>query len=178
MPLITWISSYQPQNVILYPTGPDTGTTEAVEEGISPSYFPTAAHSSAATLEATPGVAWSRLFTLLPQGTLTVLSIYVEFEWRARFVAGAGGGTTSSRKVQVSSDGGTTWVDTTDNFNTTAATLTNRIRAATGQWVTSVTGQDSRFGVRLVHWQNGTGADRSEAQIRTNSYIRLTYVKS
>ena len=167
------------QEVIIYPVAEDAGVTEAADDGTSPAYYPAAAHSTAANAEASPGVAWSEDIDLEQEGAITIISIYFEFEWQTRFLIGAGAGTQSSSKIQISRDGGTTWVDVTDNFNNTAATMTNRIRAAVGAWITTLVAGANQLQFRLVHWTDDAGAvATSEAQIRSNSYVRLSYRKS
>lgn len=166
-------------DVIIYPVAEDLGTTEITTDGTSPAYMPAAAHSTAANAEGTPGVAWTEDINFEQEGTITLISIYAEFEWQTRFLIGAGGGTTSSSKIQISRDAGASWVDLTDNYDNTSATFTTRIRAGVGLWVTTIVAGVNQLGFRLVHWTNdGGGVATSEAQIRSNSYIRISYRKT
>lgn len=167
------------QEVIIYPVAEDAATTELTDDGTSPAYYPAVAHSTTANAEGTPGVAWSEDIDFEQEGTINIISIYAEFEWQTRFLVGAGAGTQSSSKIQMSRDGGASWVDLTDNFNNAAAAMTARIRAGVGLWVTTIVAGANQLQFRLVHWTDDGGAvSTSEAQIRSNSYIRLTYRKS
>ena len=177
--ITTWSAVWQPSEIIIYPVAEDIGTTELADDGTSPAFIPAAAHSTAANSEASPGIAWTEDINMDQEGTLTVTSIYAEFEWQSRFLIGGGGGTTSSSKIQISGDGGTTFVDLTDNYDNTSATFTVRIRAGTGRWISSLTTGANQLQIRLVHWSDdGGGVATSEAQVRSNSYIRLTYAKT
>lgn len=167
------------QEVIIYPVAEDAGVIELADDGASPAYYPAAPHSTAANAEGAPGIAWSEDLDFEQEGTIDIISIYAEFEWQTRFLVGAGAGTQSSSKIQISRDGGTNWVDLTDNFNNGAAVMTNRIRAGVGRWITTIVAGANQLQLRLVHWtDDGGGVSTSEAQIRSNSYIRLTYRKS
>jgi hypothetical protein len=167
------------QEVVLYPVAIQAGNTELADDGTAPAFYPVAAHSTNSHDEANPGVAWQEDITLEPDGSNYLISIYAEFEWQTRFLVGAGAGTQSSSKVQISRDGGANWVDLTDNFDNAAAVMTNRIRAGVGRWIATVVAGAGQLSFRLVHWtDDATGVSTSEAQIRSNSYVRLTYRKS
>jgi len=166
-------------DVVIYPVAEDAATTEIVDDGSSPAFYPAAAHSTAANAEGAPGVAWTEDVDFEQQGTITVISIYVELEWQTRFLVGAGAGTQSSSKVQISRDGGATWVDVTDNFNNALAVMTARNREGVGRWVGTIVAGANQLALRLVHWtDDGGGVSTSEAQVRANSFIRLSYRKA
>ena len=167
------------QEVIIYPVAEDAGVTELAEDGSDPPWYPAAAHSTAANAEGAPGVAWSEDIDFEQAGTINIISIYAEFEWQTRFLVGAGAGTQSSSKIQISRDGGANWVDLTDNFNNAAAVMTNRFRAGVGLWIPTIVAGANQLQFRLVHWTDDGGAvSTSEAQIRSNSYVRVTYRKA
>ncbi len=165
--------------VIIYPVAPALGVSAIADDGLAPAYYPAVEHSTAATSAAVPGVAWSQLINFEQDGPLNVISIYAEFEWQTRFVVGAGAGTKSSSKLQMSRDGGANWVDVTDQFDNAVAIMTNRKRAGVGLWLPTIVAGVSQLGFRLIHWTDDiVGAvSTSKAQIRSNSYIRLTYRK-
>lgn len=157
----------------------DAGTAELADDGSSPPYYPAVAHMTNAIAEANPGVAWQKLFDLEQDGTITVLSMYLELEWQTLFTVGGGAGTQSTSKVQVTGDGGTTWVDVTDNFTNAVAVMTPRIRAGVGLWLPAISAGPDQFGVRLVHWTDDAGGvSTSSAQMRSNSRALITYRKS
>ena len=83
-------------DVVIYPVAEDAGVTEVADTGASPAYYPAAAASTNANAEANPGVAWVEDINFEPEGTLDIISIYVELEWQTRFLVGAGAGTQSS----------------------------------------------------------------------------------
>lgn len=167
------------QDVIIYPVAEDAGTDELADDGTAPAHYPAAAHSTNANAEGAPGVAWTEDVDFEQEGTITIISIYAEFEWQTRFLVGAGAGTQSSSKIQISRDGGANWVDLTDNFDNAAAVMTGRIRAGVGVWIPTIVAGANQLAFRLVHWtDDGGGVSTSEAQIRSNSYVRITYRKS
>lgn len=167
------------QEVIIYPVAEDAGVTELADDGTSPAYYPAVAASTAAVGEGAGVAAWTEDINLEQEGTITLISIYAEFEWQSRFLVGIGNGTNSGSKIQMSRDGGASWVDVTDNFVHNAAVMTNRIRAGVGLWVPTIVAGANQLQFRLLHWVDvGTGISTSEAQIRSNSYVRLTYRKS
>jgi len=167
------------QEVIIYPVAEDAGITELAQDGSDPPWYPAAANSTAANAEGAPGVAWSEDIDFEQEGTINIISIYAEFEWQTRFLVGAGAGTQSSSKIQISRDGGANWVDLTDNFNNAAAVMTVRIRAGVGLWVPTIVAGANQLMFRGCHWTDDGGAvSTSEMQLRSNSYIRITYRKS
>lgn len=166
-------------DVVIYPVAEDAGTTELADDGLSPAFYPVAAHSTVANQEANPGVAWVEDINFEQEGTIDIISIYAEWRWQTRFLVGGGAGTQSSSKIQISRDGGDTWVDLTDNFNNAAAVMTTRIRIGVGVWIPTIVAGVDQLSFRIVHWtDDGGGVSTSEAQIRSNSYVRITYRKS
>lgn len=167
------------QEVVIYPVAEDAGVTEAADDGLAPAFYPVAAHSTNANAEGVPGVAWMEDIDFEQEGTINIISIYAEFEWQTRFLIGAGAGTQSSSKIQISRDAGANWVDLTDNFNNVNAAMTGRVRAGVGLWINTIVTGANQLALRLVHWTNDAGAvSTSEAQIRSNSYVHITYRKS
>lgn len=170
------------QELLVYPVAEDLDVTELTDTGASPAFMPVAAASTNSNSEAAPGVAWTEDVDFEQQGTVTVISFYAEFEWQSRVVVGLGDATESRSKIQISRDGGVTWVDLTDNFNNVAVAMATRVRAGVGRWVGTIVAGVNQLQFRLAHWTNdtvgGAGRSTSEAQIRSNSYVRLTYRKS
>jgi hypothetical protein len=167
------------QDVVIYPVAEDAGVTELADDGSAPAYYPAAAHSTNANAEGAPGVAWSEDINFEQEGTITIISIYAEFEWQTRFLVGLGAGTQSSSKIQISRDAGANWVDLTDNFNNALAVMTTRNREGVGRWIATIVAGANQLAFRLVHWTDDAGAvSTSEAQIRSNSFVRITYRKS
>lgn len=165
-------------DVIIYPVAEDIGTTVLADDGSSPAYMPAAAASTTAGVGA-PATAWSEDINFEQEGTLTVISIYLEAEWQTRFLLNAGTGTNTASQFQISRDGGASWVNVTDVFTHSTATMTNRLRAGVGNWITSIVAGANQLQFRLLHWVVASdGVSASEAQIRSNSYARLTIRKS
>ena len=169
--------SEEPQvaEVVIYPAAEDLGTTVLTDEGASPPYTAT----SASTTSSTYTTAWSESVNFEPSGTSTIVAIYAEFEWQTRFVDNSGSAASSVSKIQISGNGGSSWVDMTDEFTNTATSYTNRVRIGVGQWISTVAAGSNQLQIRLVHKTNtGSSADASNAQIRVNSYLRISYRKS
>ena len=169
--------SEEPQvaEVVIYPAAEDLGTTVLTDEGSSPPYTAT----SASTTSSTYTTAWSESVNFEPSGTSTIVAIYAEFEWQTRFVDNSGSAASSVSKIQISGNGGSSWVDMTDEFTNTATSYTNRVRIGVGQWISTVAAGSNQLQIRLVHRTNtGSSADASNAQIRVNSYLRISYRKS
>ena len=169
--------SEEPQvaEVVIYPAAEDLGTTVLTDEGSSPPYTAT----SASTTSSTYTTAWSESVNFEPSGPSTIVAIYAEFEWQTRFVDNSGSAASSVSKIQISGNGGSSWVDMTDEFTNTATSYTNRVRIGVGQWISTVAAGSNQLQIRLVHKTNtGSSADASNAQIRVNSYLRISYRKS
>ena len=104
--------------------------------------------------------------------------MYIEAEWQTA-IANAASITTS--KIQISGNGGSSWADVTDDFahqgTDIAATAADRIRAGSGKWLSTISTGANQLRLRLVH-QTNNASHASTAQLRSSSYIRLTYLKS
>jgi len=83
--------------------------------------------------------------------------------------------------MQISGNGGGAWVDVTDDFahqgTRIVASTSARIRAGSGKWLSTISTGANQLRIRLVH-QTSNGSHASTAQLRSSSYIRLTYLKS
>ena len=169
--------SEEPQiaEVVIYPAAEDLATTVIGDDGSSPPYTAT----TVATTSSNYATAWNESINFEPTGTINIVAIYAELEWQTRFVDNGGTAASSVSKVQISGDGGSSWVDMTDEFTTTATSYTNRVRIGVGKWISTVTAGTDQLQLRLVQKTNtGTSADASNAQIRVNSYLRISYRKS
>jgi len=168
--------SIQPLNeVIVYPVGITLGTTAVDDSGISPAY--TSTHTATANISANT-VGWTASVNLSEASLLYIASLFIEFEWQSRFNANSGGGASSQSKIQISGNGGTTWVDLTDTFTNTATSLTTQIRAGTGKWLSQINQGANQLQFRLVHGVGSNdGTSQSIIQVRSNSYIRIGHYK-
>lgn len=167
------------QEVIIYPVAEDASTTELADDGTSPAYYPAVATSTVVVGEGNMVSAWTEDIPFEAEGTITVISIYAEFEWQTRFLVNGSDGTNTVSKIQMSNNGGGAWVDITDNYTHNTAVMTTRVRAGVGRWVSTITAGANQLQFRLMHWMDvGSGVSASEAQIRSNSYVRVTYIKS
>jgi predicted dehydrogenase len=139
--------------------------------------MPTSAATTSAANEGSAAVAWSEDVDFEQEGTITVVSIYAEFHWHTQYTDG-GGSDNSYSKIQITGDGGSTWVDLTDTFaNPTTGATTIRERNGVGRWISAITSGANQLQFRLVHWVSN-GSDTSAARIRSNSYVRITYRKA
>ena len=163
------------QELIIYLTVDEAAAAELTDDGTSPPYYPASAHSTTAT---SATAALTKQITVEGEATVTVSSIYVEAEWQTAIANAA---STSTSKVQISGDGGSSWVDVTDDFTNQGtdinATTSERIRAGSGKWLSTISTGANQLRLRLVH-QTNNGSHASTAQLRSSSYIRLTYLKS
>ena len=158
------------QEVVIYPVSEHAGTTEITDDGTSPAFYADT-ESGAATVEGTPNVHWLEDINFEQAGTINIISMYLEFEWEHK----TSGGTAYS-KIQISGDGGGTWVDVTDSIAETNATYQNKLRAGVGNFVSTITAGANKLQFRLVSWE--ASGNTSSVKIRSNSYVRITYKKS
>lgn len=166
-------------DVVIYSVAEDAGVIELVDDGSAPAFYPVAAASTNAVGEGAAVAAWTEDVNFEQEGTITIISIYAEFEWQSRFLLGAGNGVNSVSKIQISRDGGVNWVDLTDNFINPNAAMTARNREGVGLWISTILAGANQLQFRLVHWVDaGNGISTSEAQIRSNSFVRITYRKN
>lgn len=167
------------QDVVIYPVAEDALLTELADDGSAPAYYPAAAHSTNVVGEGAAVAAWTEDINFELEGTITIISIYAEFEWQTRFLLGAGNGVNSVSKIQISRDGGANWVDLTDNFINPNAAMTTRSREGVGLWIPTIVAGANQLVIRLVHFVDvGNGISTSECQIRSNSFVRISYRKS
>jgi len=163
------------QELIIYLTVDEAAAAELTDDGTSPAYYPASAHSTTSTSAA---AALTKQITVESESTVTVSSMYIEAEWQTAIANAA---STSTSKVQISGDGGSSWVDVTDDFTNQGtdinATASERIRAGSGKWLSTISTGANQLRLRLVH-QTNNGSHASTAQLRSSSYIRLTYLKS
>ena len=166
----------QPLNeVIVYPAGITLGTAAIDDNGVNPAY--TSSHTATANLSSNT-VGWTISISVSEANVLNIASLFIEFEWQSRFNANSGNGTSSQSKVQISGNGGTSWVDLTDTFTNTATTLTTQIRAGTGKWLSQINKGGSQLQFRLIHGvASNDGTSQSIIQVRSNSYIRIGHYK-
>ena len=181
MPLVLGNQESQIQEVVLYPVSEDI-TGEIDDDGVSPVYRPAVIDTTTVRTEGTAEAAWTESVQFEGEGTITIISAFYEFEWQSRIVVGSGNAATSSSKIQISGNGGTTWSDLTDNFNNTATALTSRARAGVSNVLTSITAGTTQLQFRLLHWTDdsvgGAGRSTSEANVRSSSYVRVSYRKT
>ena len=103
------------QEVIIYPAAEDRATTELDGDGTSPNYLAELSQSNADEAAGMASPAWTEDFDFEQVGTITIISIYADLHWAQKQT----GGGTSSAKMQISGDGGSTWIDLTDNVTET-----------------------------------------------------------
>jgi len=176
--LVNAIFTLKVHTVEIYPVAEDATTTELADSGAVPPYYPAA--PDVTLLNAAPGhAAWSEDINFEQDGTINLISIYLELEWETMFVDNGGAGVNSISKMQISRDAGANWVDVTDDFTNPALVATNHIRQGAGLWITTVVAGANKLMLRLVHWTDDAGGtDASSAQVRANTKMVITYRKS
>lgn len=158
-------------DVIIYPAAEDRTTTELDGDGSSPNYL---AESSQSNVDEAAGVAapaWTEDIDFEQDGTITTISIFAELRWAQKQT----GGGTSSAKMQISGDGGSTWVDLTDNVTETGTAYVDKTRIGAGRWITAITAGANKLQLRLCQWG---GTTSSHVKLREDSYLRITYRKA
>lgn len=153
-------------DVVIYPGAEDRATTELNRDGMSPNYL---AESSQSNLDEAAGMAspaWTEDIDFEQSGT--IISIYAEMRWAQKQT----GGGTSSAKMQISGDGGSTWVDLTDNVTETGTSYADKTRAGVGRWITAITAGANQLQIRLCQWG---GTTSSQVKLREDSYLRIAY---
>lgn len=160
-------------DIVIYPVAEDAATDEIADDGSSPAVYPAVADTTSA-LVGTPAEAWGEDVQFDEVGTVQVLSIFVYLHWQTMIDNVLGH---SYSKMQMTNDGGTTWVDMTDDFDNQLAAMTERIRSGVGRWFTTIDAGVEQLGFRLLHWVDNA-IYTSSAQIFSDSYIRITIHKT
>ena len=165
----------------IYPVAVAASVVDSVldDDGLSPLYVPVPADSTASNDPLAPGVAWVQSLHFEQEGTVYVIDWSAHLEWQTQFTVGGGGGTNSLSKVQMSIDGGVSWLDMTDLFTNPNAVMTPRTREGQRLFASGIAVGATQLQFRLIHYTDDVGGvSTSEAQIRENSYIELTYRKA
>lgn len=158
-------------DVVIYPVAEDQGTTEISDDGSSPALTAqvSKAHANEGAGEADPN--WSEDIDFEQFGTNTVISIFYELHFQMK-ITGAG---TGNAKFQISGDGGSTWVDVTDDVTETGTSYADKTRIGVGRHITTITAGSNQLQLRLVTWGNATSV---ETKVRSDSYMRISIKKS
>ncbi len=158
-------------DVVIYLVAEDQGTTEISDDGSSPAFTAqvSKAHATEGAGEADPN--WFEDIDFEGFGTITVVSIFYELHWQMK-ITGAG---TGNAKLQISGDGGSNWVDVTDDITETGTSYVDKTRIGVGRHITTITKGSNQLQLRLVTWSNATSV---ETKIRSDSYIWLACKKS
>lgn len=159
------------QDVVIYPTAEDMATTELDSDGTSPNYLAESSQSNDDEEAGEANPAWAEDIDFERAGTITVISIYAELHWSQKQT----GGGTSYAKMQISGDGGSTWIDLTDNVAEVGTDYADKTRAGVGRWITAITSGTNQLQLRAVQWG---GTTSSELKLREDTYLRITYRKS
>lgn len=156
---------------VIYPVAEDISTTEVSDDGTSPALLAEVSNANAneAAGEATP--QWTEDIQIDEEGIAQLISIYFELHWQQKRT----GGTTSSAKWQISGDGGTTWVDVTDNVAEAGAVYADKTRIGVSLPITSIAPGEGQLRLRLCAWTDGASV---ETRVRSDTYFRLTGKKN
>ena len=159
------------QEVVIYPAAEDRATTELDGDGTSPNYLAESSQLNADEAAGMASPAWTEDIDFEQNDTITIISIYAELRWAQKQT----GGGTSTVKMQISGDGGSSWVDISNDVTETGTSYVDKTRAGVGRWITAITAGANKLQLRLVQWG---GVTSSEVKLREDSYIRLAYRKS
>ena len=166
-------------DVVIYPVAEDISTAEITDDGTTPALTAQVSQSNISEAAAMAAPAWTEDINFEQAGTIAVISIYFELYWQQRFTVGAGAGTTTSAKWQISGNGGSTWVDVTDNVAENNAAYQDKTRLGVSLPITAITAGANQLQLRLCAWTDDAGGVSTvETKVRSNSYVRLTYRKS
>ena len=158
-------------DVIVYITAEDSATTEGTDDGSSPLLLSEVSKTNASEAASLSDPAWSEDINFEQEGTITTISIYYNFQWQMK-ITGAG---TGYCKWQISGDGGSTWVDVTDNVSETGTSYTDKQRMLSGRHITAVSVGANKLQFRLCSWTDATSV---ETKVRSDSYVRICYRKA
>jgi hypothetical protein len=166
-------------DIVIYLAAEDISTTEITDDGSSPALLSQVSQSTKTEGEGEATPAWTEDYNIDQNGTLNLISIFYNLEWQQKFTVGAGAGTTTSVKWQISGDGGGSWVDVTDSVTENSATYIDKQRMGAGLHITSITGGANQLQMRLCSWTDDAGGVSTvESKVYSNSYVRLTLRKS
>lgn len=159
------------QEVVIYPAAEDRAATELDGDGTSPNYLAESSQLNADEAAGMSSPAWTEDIDFESAGTITIIAIYAELRWKQKQT----GGGTSTVKMQISGDGGSSWMDISNDVTETGTSYVDKTRAGVGRWITAITAGTNQLQVRLVQWG---GTTSSEVALREDTYLRLTYRKS
>ncbi len=168
--------SREVQDVTIYPVAEDMDTTEITDDGAAPALTGEIASSEITEGGAQDNPSWSELINFEQMGVITIISIYIELHWQQKYTAG-GASTDTWAKWQISRDGGTAWVDITDNETENNPVYQNKTKAGVGVFIPTIVAGADQLGLRLCAWTDD-GAASVETKIRSDSFIHITYRKS
>jgi len=164
-------TQHEVDDVAVYFVAEDQGTTEISDDGTSPALTAEVSKTNANEAAGMADPSWSEDINFEQDGTITVISIFYELHWQQKRT----GGTTCSAKWQISRDGGSNWVDLTDNMAETGTTYADKSRIGVGVHIPTIVAGANQLEFRLCAWTDGTSV---ETKVRSDSYVRITYRKS
>jgi hypothetical protein len=156
------------KDVVVYLAAEDVSTTELTDNGSSIIYLAEVTKNNANEAAGQTNPAWTEDFNLEQVLAMNIVSVFLELEAYIK-ITGSG---TGYAKWQLSNDGGSTWVDVTDNFSTTSTSYSTFKRVGVMVPFSSISAGANKFQARLCTW---TGATSVESKVRSNSYVRITY---
>ena len=159
------------QDVIIYPTTEDSGTTAITDDGTNSVYL-----TEASLVNTTIWTSsWSEDINFEQSGNINVVSNSMDIQFGIRT---NNTNCTVAAKFQISGDSGATWVDVTDDVASNSTAWENKTRVGTGNWIPNITSGANQLEYRLMH-RNVTGTGSQVfTKMRTNTYNQLTYRKS
>ncbi|MFH1031128.1 MAG: hypothetical protein V1767_00955 [Chloroflexota bacterium] len=126
-----------------------------------------------------PAVGWQGIYNFEQNNAIEVTGLELYLEWQSMFTVGAGVGTDTTSRVEMSVNGGGAWTAVTDWFTHANAALTTRVRAGVGRWQNIIISGVDQLRFRLVHYVGAAdGVSQSTVQMRSSSRVIITYRKS
>jgi len=124
-------------------------------------------------VEAEANPAWHPDIYINIPFEVDILDLYAELYWAQK---ATGGETMSYAKWQITGDGGSTWVDITDNVEEGGAVYVDKTRKGTTLALKTIQGGSGRFAIRLCTWI--VDGDTVEVKVREDTYLKLVVRKN
>ena len=163
------LGAVESKSIKIHPVAEHAGTSEITDDGTSPPFYADT-ESGTATTEGAPNVHLLEDIDFHHDGIVTIISMYFELIWQHKTAAG-----TAYSKIQISGNGGSSWVDVTDSIDEINTEYQAKTRKGVGRFLSSINAGLNQLQIRLVSWE--AGGNSSSAQIRSDSHIEIAFRK-